>query len=158
MDIILCFVFGFYIIFAWISSLAVYISANFEVGIFSWKEIFNLIFAHEIVIYNEIKETLNKVGVAIIMTLWTAICLPINIVVLVFALLSEIIRCIVIVFLKLFRKRKCNYNFKVGDKVCVDDWFYGMIVDIDGETAWCEFETFGGGGTLCFELKDLKLS
>lgn len=139
-------------------SVAFCIPDDNEICISTWKGVFNLTFAHEVAVYRFIKNYLNKVGIAIVMTLWTAICFPLNIVAFALILLCKIIMRIMIVFLKLFGKRKSNYNFKVGDKVYVDDWFYGTIVDIDGETAWCEFETFGGGGTLCFELKDLKLA
>lgn len=165
MDIILSIFSGIYIVFicfegSFLSyiSLAYKLDEESEFSIFTLKGVFNLTFANEVAVYLLIKEYINKIGIAVIMVLWTAICLPINIVAFAFILLGEIISGFVLVFLKLFGKRKSNYNFKVGDKVYVDDWFYGTIVDIDGETAWCEFETFGGGGTLCFELKDLKLA
>ena len=48
-------------------------------------------------------------------------------------------------------------KFKIGDKVYVEDWFYGTIVDIDGNEAWCEFDTCGGGGTVTFPLEVLQL-
>ncbi len=47
-------------------------------------------------------------------------------------------------------------KFEIGDKVYVDDWFYGTIIDIEDGIAWCEFETGVGGGTLIFRLEELR--
>jgi hypothetical protein len=112
MDIVLQVLLAFYIVFiGFIGSFAVYISLGEELdeetefSIFTWKGVFNLTFAYEVAIYRFIKEYINKIGIAIIMVLWTAICLPINIVAFAFILLGEIIRGIVIVFLKLFGRK-----------------------------------------------------
>jgi hypothetical protein len=112
MNIFLQVLLAFYIVFiGFIGSFAVYFSLSFELdeetefSIFTWKGVFNLAFAHEVAVYRFIKEYINKIGIAIIMVLWTAICLPINIVAFAFILLAEIIRGIVIVFLKIFEKK-----------------------------------------------------
>ena len=47
-------------------------------------------------------------------------------------------------------------NFEIGDKVYAGDWFYGTIVHINGDIAFCEFETDRGGGTLIFGLEELR--
>lgn len=47
-------------------------------------------------------------------------------------------------------------EFEIGDKVYAGDWFYGTIVDIDGDIAFCEFETERGGGTLAFKFRELR--
>lgn len=39
-------------------------------------------------------------------------------------------------------------KFRVGDKVYASDWCYGKIVEIEGDTAYVEFETERGGGCL----------
>jgi hypothetical protein len=112
MDIVLQGLLAFYILFiGFMVGLAVYLSLGQELdeetefSIFTWKGVFNLTFAHEVAVYRLIKDYLNKIGVAIVMTLWTAICLPINIVAFAVILLGEIIRGIVIVFLKLFGRK-----------------------------------------------------
>ena len=109
MDIVLQGLLAFYIVFiVFIGSLIVYLSLSeeHEFSIFSWNGVFNLTFAHEVAVYRFIKNYLNKIGIAIVMTLCTAICFPINIVAFAFILLGEIIRGILIVFLKLFGKRR----------------------------------------------------
>lgn len=112
MDIFLQILLAFYIVFiGFIGSFAVYIflgeelDEETEFSIFTWKGVFNLTFAYEVAVYRLIKDYLNKIGIAIIMVLWTIICLPINIVAFAFILLEEIIRGIVIVFLKLFGRK-----------------------------------------------------
>lgn len=47
-------------------------------------------------------------------------------------------------------------EFKVGDYVYASDWCYGVIVRIEDNIVDVEFETAGGGGTLPFELSELK--
>lgn len=47
-------------------------------------------------------------------------------------------------------------DFKVGDYVYASDWCYGVIVRIEDNIADVEFDTAGGGGTLPFELSELK--
>lgn len=47
-------------------------------------------------------------------------------------------------------------KFSIGDKVYVGDWFYGTIIYIEDGVAWCEFETGRGGGTLVFNLSELR--
>ena len=47
-------------------------------------------------------------------------------------------------------------NFEVGDMVYASDWCYGEIIRIEDGIADVEFETAGGGGTLSFELSELK--
>ena len=47
-------------------------------------------------------------------------------------------------------------KFKVGDYVYAEDWIYGKIVNIDGKYAEVDFDTMHGGGSLTFELEDLK--
>lgn len=104
MDIFLPIFILFYGIFI-IISVAFFDLNDNEICISTWKDVFNLTFFHEVVVYRFIKNHLNKIGIAIVMTLWTAICLPINIVTFAFILLAEIIRGIVVAFLKLFGKR-----------------------------------------------------
>ena len=120
MDIVLRVLLVFYIIFIGIAgSLAVYLSLATELdeetefSIFTWKGVFNLTFAHEVAVFRFIQDYLNKIGVAIIMVLWTAICLPINIVAFAFILLGEIIRGIVIVFLKIFGKKDSDIEKEI---------------------------------------------
>lgn len=104
MDIFLPIFVLFYSIFI-LMSVVFWFPQDNEICISTWKGVFNLTFAHEVAVYRFIKDYLNKIGIAIVMTLWTAICLPINIVAFVLILLCKIIRVIVIVFLKLFGKR-----------------------------------------------------
>lgn len=47
-------------------------------------------------------------------------------------------------------------DFKVGDMVYASDWCYGEIIRIEDNFADVEFETAGGGGTVSFELSELK--
>ena len=47
-------------------------------------------------------------------------------------------------------------ELKIGDNVYAGDWFYGTIIDIEGDYAWCEFETDRGGGTVGFKLSELR--
>lgn len=48
-------------------------------------------------------------------------------------------------------------TFKVGDHVYVEeDFIYGRIVKIDGDLAFVEFRTPGGGGCLPYKLSKLK--
>ncbi len=47
-------------------------------------------------------------------------------------------------------------NFEIGDKVYVDDWCEGIIVDINGELADVEYSTEGGGGCFLFRLDELE--
>lgn len=47
-------------------------------------------------------------------------------------------------------------KFNVGDWVYADDWCYGQIVDIFGDTAYILFETGTGGGCVSFKLGDLS--
>lgn len=47
-------------------------------------------------------------------------------------------------------------NFRVGDMVYASDWCYGEIVRIDGDMALVEFDTGNGGGSLWFDLSDLR--
>lgn len=102
---------AFYTFFGFISFYVVYLylgctlDGETEFSIYTWKGVFNLTFAHEVAVYPLIKDYLNKIGIVIVMFLWTAICLPINIVAFAFILLGEIIRGIVIVFIKLFGER-----------------------------------------------------
>ena len=104
MDIFLAiFVLAYGIFF--LMSVAFCVPDDNEICISTWKGVFNLTFAQEVSLYRFIKNYLNKIGIAIVMTLWTAICLPINIVAFVLILLCEIIRGIVILFLKMFGKR-----------------------------------------------------
>lgn len=104
MDIFLAiFVLAYGIFF--LMSVVFFVPDDDEICISTWKGIFNLTFVHEVVVYRFIKNHINKIGIAIVMTLWTAICLPINIVAFVLILLCEIIRGIVILFLKMFGKR-----------------------------------------------------
>ena len=112
MDIVFQGLLAFYILFIGVlGSIVAYLSLGYELdeetefSIYTWKGVFNLAFAHEVAVYRFIKEYINKIGIAIIMVLWTAICLPINIVAFAFILLEEIIRGIVIVFLKLFGRK-----------------------------------------------------
>lgn len=112
MDIFLQGLLAFYIIFiGFAGSFAVYmflgeeLDEETEFSIFTWKGVFNLTFAHEVAVFRFIQDYVNKIGIAIIMVLWTAICLPINIVAFAFILLGEIIRGIMFVFLKLFGRK-----------------------------------------------------
>ena len=112
MGIVLQGLLAFYILFIGVVvSLVVYLSlANelyeeTEFSIFTWKGVFNLTFAHEVAVFRFIQDYVNKIGIAIVMTLWTAICLPINIVAFAAILLGETIRGIIIIFLKLFGQR-----------------------------------------------------
>lgn len=112
MNILLQILLTFYIVFIGVvGSLVVYLHLSDELdeetefSIFTWKGVFNLTFAYEVSVYRFIKNYLNKIGMGIIMVLWTAICLPLNIIAFAFILLGEIIRGIVIVFLKLFGKK-----------------------------------------------------
>lgn len=86
-------------------SVAFCVPDDNEICISTWKGVFNLTFAHEVAVYRFIKNYLNKIGIAIVMTLWTIICLPINIFAFALILLCKIIRSIVILFLKIFSKR-----------------------------------------------------
>jgi hypothetical protein len=47
-------------------------------------------------------------------------------------------------------------DFQVGDMVYASDWCYGEIIRIEDNIADIEFETAGGGGTISFELSELK--
>lgn len=47
-------------------------------------------------------------------------------------------------------------ELKIGDRVYASDWFYGTIIDIEGDTAWCEFGTGSGGVALSFKLEELR--
>ena len=62
--------------------------------------------------------------------------------------------------MKSYLRNKFNYdydtNFQIGEWVYVDDWFYGRIMDIDGESVFVEFETDRGGGSLSFNLCELR--
>nr|DAK95432.1 MAG TPA: Protein of unknown function (DUF3553) [Caudoviricetes sp.] len=46
---------------------------------------------------------------------------------------------------------------EIGDKVYAQDWFEGIITDIDGNEALIEFETARGGGSIWFSMNDLQL-
>lgn len=112
-EFFLGFIPAFYVVFiGFFGSFIVYITLGDELdeetefSIFTWKGVFNLTFAHEVAVYRFIEDYVNKIGVAIIMTLWTAICLPINVVAFAFILIGEIIRLIVVLFLKIFGRRE----------------------------------------------------
>ena len=47
-------------------------------------------------------------------------------------------------------------GFKVGDYVYASDWCYEKIIRIEDNIADVEFEIAGGGGTLPFELGELR--
>jgi len=47
-------------------------------------------------------------------------------------------------------------KFSIGDKVYADDWWYGKIVEIEGNTAYVQFKTQRGGGCLPFKLNELN--
>lgn len=100
---------AFYVVFiGFIGSFIVYLTLGEELdeetefSIFTWKGVFNLTFAHEVAVYRFIEDYLNKIGIGIIMTLWTAICIPINVVVFAIILIAELIRLLVVIFLKIF--------------------------------------------------------
>lgn len=47
-------------------------------------------------------------------------------------------------------------NFEVGDRVYAGGWCEGIIVNIENDVAYVEFETAGGGGCLPFGLDELE--
>lgn len=47
-------------------------------------------------------------------------------------------------------------DFKVGDYVYASDWCCGVITEIQGNTAYVEFETEGGGGCVPFGVDELE--
>ena len=47
-------------------------------------------------------------------------------------------------------------DFKVGDYVYAGDWCYGIIVEIENDVAYVEFETYCGGGCFSFGLDELE--
>ena len=47
-------------------------------------------------------------------------------------------------------------DFNVGDYVYASDWCYGVIVEIENDVAYVEFNTDCGGGCMPFGLDELE--